>query len=228
MSSGCGLKNSGCPSSSGGLGTEQGNAPAQPGANENDETTSRRFIFVDGKTGSWSTLEKYQEIVCPVGSIVVFHYPTSWHDVVALPSQEAYDTCDFDASDVTILSPTLLPNSTYPDVSYYHPCTEPGTIEYLTCSVPGHCLGGQRIKIRTSETDFAFDPDTEEWILHGRDRQQRISSKFCLCTNSTHFLLCLLNDNHQYCQFLDCFVYSIITRAVTASLTWTTAIKLKR
>lgn len=195
-SSGCGLKNSGCPSSNGSSGTtEQGEASAAQGSpNENDETTIRRFIFVDGKTGSWSTLEQYaQEIVCPVGSIVVFHYPETWHDVVALSSQEAFDTCDFDASDVTVLSPTSLPNSTYPDVSYYHPCVEPGTIEYLTCSVPGHCLGGQKIKIRTSVTDFAFDPDTEEWILHGRDRQVRICLKSLSQHNSKSFFLVALS-----------------------------------
>lgn len=162
MSSGCGLKNSGCPSNDDG---PSASPDTPPGRTENDETTMRRFIFVDGKTGAWSTLEPYApEIVCPVGSIVVFHYPATWHDVVALPSQQAFDACDI--SNVTVLSPFALPDSAYPDVSYYYPCSEPGNVAYLTCSVPGHCEAGQKIRIRTSASEFAWDPLTQAWILH--------------------------------------------------------------
>lgn len=163
-SSGCGLKNSGCPS---GNGESSSSSPIEnTNPDENNDGTLRRFLFVDGVNGLWSTLTNYaSEITCPVGSFVVFYYPQYWHDVVALPTLEAYDGCDL-SQNVTVLSPTLLPNSTYPDVSYYYNCSQPNTTVYLTCSVPGHCQAGQKVKIHTSATDFVWDEDANEWIIH--------------------------------------------------------------
>ena len=91
-----------------------------------------------------------------------------WHDVVEMPSAGAYETCDLD-SNWTTLSPFSLPDgSTAPEhVSYYYPCTIPNATAYLTCSVPGHCSAGQKIKIHTSATDFALNPhNSSEWLIH--------------------------------------------------------------
>jgi hypothetical protein len=40
--------------------------------------TDRRFQFFDGRTGLWELgvgVEYPQEVTCPVGGMVVFHYP---------------------------------------------------------------------------------------------------------------------------------------------------------
>lgn len=166
----CGLKNSGCPP------TNDNDVSVE----RDDSTKFFRFAFVDGITGLWTTTlttstafengNYPDEIVCPVGGLVVFHYPQSNHDVARLPSQEAWDSCNL--TNAIILSPSTLPslptepNLLLPDVSYYFNCSEPNTTSYITCSVPGHCEAGQKVKIRTSATEYAFDVESNEWNIH--------------------------------------------------------------
>lgn len=158
----CGLKNSLCQGSS---------SPTTPGRNASN-TLEERFSFVDGgeKDGLWTVGIDYGNITCPVGGIVVFHYPTGSHDIVELNDREDWEACQ-NLESAIVLSPRSTvaseeSNHDFEDVSYYYHCDQPGTTAYLTCSVPGHCEAQQKVTIQTSATEFAFDRATGDWLLH--------------------------------------------------------------
>jgi hypothetical protein len=136
--------------------------------NYQNQTNLTRITFIDGSDGLWSTLRAsfYSDnpiIECPIDGTVVFHYPNYYHDVTAMASEQHYSNCDF--QDSTVLAP-LIQNADFGSVTYYHNCTTPGKIEYLSCSIPGHCEAGQKIMVKTSSTVKAQDEVTGEWLLH--------------------------------------------------------------
>ncbi len=140
--------------------------PTQSKLDPND--ASKRFTFVDLTDGLWSLYqtEIYRNnpiIHCPIGGFVVFYYPNYNHDVVAMADETHYDTCDFTNS--TVLSPASF-DSSVPIVSYYHNCTTANQTEYVSCSIPGHCQYGQKVKIHTSATITTRDEVTGEWLIH--------------------------------------------------------------
>mmetsp|Transcript_29888 Transcript_29888/g.68576 ORF Transcript_29888/g.68576 Transcript_29888/m.68576 type:complete len:106 (+) Transcript_29888:330-647(+) len=59
---------------------------------------------------------------------------------------------------------TVLPS--FDTVTYYYDCTDPGRVDYVSCSIPGHCEEGQKIRVRTSSDVRAVGEFTVEWILH--------------------------------------------------------------
>jgi Plastocyanin-like domain. len=127
-----------------------------------------RITFVDGFDGLWSTLRStfYTNnpiIECPIGGTVIFHYPNYYHDVTAMADEQHYNNCDFQGS--TVLAP-LIQNEDFGSVTYYHNCTTPGQVEYLSCSIPEHCEAGQKIVVKTSPTVRAQDEVTGEWLMH--------------------------------------------------------------
>jgi len=133
-----------------------------------ENNASNRFTFVDLREGLWSLqqVEIYKEnpiIECPLGGSVVFYYPNYKHDVVAMADKEHYENCIFENS--IVLAPFSV-SEDHDSVTYYHHCTTPGQIDYISCSVPGHCDFGQKIKIRTSSTVKARDEVTGEWLIH--------------------------------------------------------------
>lgn len=119
---------------------------------------------MDGKNGLWTVRSTYDRIVCPIGGTVVFFYPLNTHDVVEVNTPEAWEACNL--VDAKTLSP-LLPIGTSSEstsVTYFHNCTKPG-LQYLTCSVPGHCSAGQKVLVETT-TDAAWNSSTGDWNLH--------------------------------------------------------------
>lgn len=127
-----------------------------------------RFTFVDLRDGLWSLkqVETYKNnpiIECPLGGSVVFHYPNHQHDVAAMVDEEHYKRCDFKNS--SLLSPLSI-SEDHDTVTYYYHCTTPGHIDYISCSIPGHCELGQKVKIRTSSTIKTRDEMTGDWIIH--------------------------------------------------------------
>lgn len=182
----CGLKNSLCRNND--TGDLNGEATTA-------NSLVERFTFVDGKTGLWTTGQTYgtardnsteHSIMCPVGGMVVFYYPTGTHDIVQVSDKEDWEACR-NLDRATVLSPpvklTEVPTgkssdddkvqtgtssmkSKFPDVTYYYHCAEPGATAYLTCSVPGHCQAKQKVMIQTSSQEYAYDISTGNWTLH--------------------------------------------------------------
>lgn len=79
-----------------------------------------------------------------IGDKLSFKY-TTFHNVYLMPSQEAYESCDFSAA-------TELANATYgggegsiPN-KYEAVTTATGTL-YFACQIPGHCAGKQKIAV---------------------------------------------------------------------------------
>jgi Plastocyanin-like domain. len=139
-----------------------------PDAGDHTQSNLTRITFVDGFDGLWSTLRStfYTNnpiIECPIGGTVIFHYPNFYHDVTVMADEQHYNNCDFQGS--TVLAP-LIQNEDFGSVTYYHNCTTPGQVEYLSCSIPGHCEAGQKIMVKTSPTVRAQDEVTGEWLMH--------------------------------------------------------------
>jgi hypothetical protein len=147
----CGLKNSGC----------------RPDLNVTtsifDDPLAQRFSFVDGMTGLWTVghNEYATTLSCPVGGLIVFHYPVD-NDIVQLPSRQYYESCHVNETNVILLSPNhnSSASSLFPETTYYFNCTQPGVTSYLTSSVPGQCAMGQRIAIETSDTAYTYNATT--------------------------------------------------------------------
>jgi len=74
------------------------------------------------------------------GTVLTFSWK-GYHDVVVLPTKEAFDACDFSQGvslgDVSPVSYTVTETT------------------YFSCSVPGHCLGGQKLGAMISNADPA-------------------------------------------------------------------------
>jgi len=96
------------------------------------------------------TSEDAREAAFDAGTNLVFDWATTFngqpisHDVVILPTKEAFDACDF--SDGVSLGEE-------PGVQY--------TISeatYFVCTIPGHCLGGQKLSAMvTSDATMTSD-----------------------------------------------------------------------
>lgn len=170
--SSCGLKNSLCQDTS--------NNDRPP-----EDPLHQRFSFVDGDEGLWTTDRDYGSITCPVGGLIVFFYPVGTHDIVQVEIFDDWNSCN-NIENATLLSPRMIVSdgssdnssqrispSLFSAISYYYMCSTPGETAYLTCSVPGHCKANQKVVIRTSETEYAYDRDTGNWTLHV-DSQSRV------------------------------------------------------
>lgn len=141
------------------------------------------FRFVDGIDGLWSTLQssQYESVLnCPLNTTVVFQFPKGTHDIVKLPSLMHYESCSVSGYDVlspstydevlTSISEDSIDMNTMlmdmPYVTYYHKCEgELFSIDYISCSIPGHCLAGQKIAIRTTAPP-TNDSDGSELEMH--------------------------------------------------------------
>ena len=129
----------------------------------------RRFEFVDGPsgTGYWSAGNGgYNDVACAADGFVYFQWSAAYHDVMLLPSEAAFDACDFTGA--TTLAPINSPASSNGLTSYYLPCATPGSTLYVSCSVGSHCAaGGQKVKVHVSASEFVYntsDPNREVLI----------------------------------------------------------------
>lgn len=77
------------------------------------------------------------------GDTLIFDYVRGTHTVFLAKTASAYANCDFSAGPVETI-PDAVP-ATY--------TVKPAdVILYFTCTVPGHCVGGQKVKIQPSGT----------------------------------------------------------------------------
>jgi plastocyanin len=90
-----------------------------------------------GGSPTW-TVREYAPLEILTGESVVFEY-APYHDVVALPSREALDACDF-------RSMVVWAAEADGDPGYVHTFPAAGTY-YLACSVSSHCVRGQKLEV---------------------------------------------------------------------------------
>lgn len=170
----CGIKGSGCDDDEE-KGDSPTTSPTQIFDRVEENLLTSPFQFVDLVNGQWSIERSFlyeltPVIECPINGTVVFHYPNATHDVVRMASASHYDSCNF--NDAIELSPASTPeedttnNKSYEYVTYYHHCSTPGALEYISCSIPGHCEAGQKIAIQTSETVDVYEEDSMSMALH--------------------------------------------------------------
>ena len=165
------------------------------------------FRFVDRFDGLWSTLQssQYESVLnCPINSTVVFQFPKGTHDIVKLPSLMHYDKCSLSGLDV--LSPSTYEEvltsisedsvdmnqpmlMDMPYVTYYHKCEgELFSIDYISCSIPGHCQAGQKIAIRTTAPPINED-DGSDLEMHVDSLQSLLTLLGARNDPSTGFLI---------------------------------------
>merc|ERR1712054_13137 len=101
-------------------------------------------LYVDGASGTWGVGTVYNPVSATVGESVVFKYSAN-HNVYSMPTQAAFDGCDFTGA--TELGSTsqgggagALPNQ------YSYKCASEGDV-YIACQVGSHCSSGQKVKI---------------------------------------------------------------------------------
>ena len=135
-------------------------------------TISQPFAFVDLVDGLWSLtrsgLYQLHPIVhCPINGTVIFYYPNYSHDVVKMADETHYEACNFTESiELSPIAPQMQDDAhKYPYMTYYHQCKTPGALEYISCSIPGHCEAGQKIAISTSDSTNVYD-DNNTMVLH--------------------------------------------------------------
>ena len=112
---------------------------------------------MDGVDGLWSSSEaavaKYAAngpIECAIGAVVVFHWPSWWHNVVLMASRAHYDGCDFEGA--AVLAGDAPARAGHGTNGYYYECAAPGEVAYLSCSIGDHCSRGQKVEVRVSAT----------------------------------------------------------------------------
>lgn len=144
--------------------------PPSPSTPPSSPPALRRFEFVDGVsgTGAWTTGNgAYSDVSCAADGYVYFQWHSAYHDLVLLPSQAAFDSCDFSAAETLV--PVGAPAAANGLTSYYLPCTNPGSTLHLACSVSSHCAsGGQKVRVHVSSTEHVFntsDP-AREVLIH--------------------------------------------------------------
>jgi hypothetical protein len=82
-------------------------------------------------------------VVCPLGSKVSFNWKGTVHDVNELPSEEDYNTCNFDKG-------VNLKHASSSDSFEFH-CDKVGT-HYFACSVGDACTSGaQKVRVYVSD-----------------------------------------------------------------------------
>ena len=86
------------------------------------------------------------------GTVLVFRYSTS-HNVWLMPTQEAFDSCDFSAA--RELASTSHGGVASADVDrlgyanvYAHAAGRADTVLYFACQISDHCDKGQKISVR--------------------------------------------------------------------------------
>ena len=115
-----------------------------------------RYEFAGGGDGTWGDapelVARYATTQrCAAGAIVAFAWASAVpHDLVRLPSANALERCDFSSAE------TLAPESARGEV---HLHCEAGETYFLSCSVPGHCAAGQKLRVEGSATVAAFGAD---------------------------------------------------------------------
>jgi hypothetical protein len=131
-------------------------APPPP---QGPEGINHRFLFADGEggTGLWEAGMSYSPLRCAVGGLVAFHWESPFHDLVQLPDEAAFNSCDMSGA-VTLASTSRS--------SYYYDCATPGATVYLACSVGSHCAMGQKVAVTTSENVHAVDEASGEALIH--------------------------------------------------------------
>merc|ERR1712003_343629 len=99
------------------------------------------------------------------GTKLIFNWEEIWqgqpvsHDVVIVPTKEAFDACDF-SEGVSL--------GEKPSVEYT--ITE---TTYFVCTVPGHCFGGQKLAaIVTSDAEVELELDWTEGFRNPDAREQ--------------------------------------------------------
>ena len=171
---GRGIKGSGCKNDEEKVDAPTA-APTQIFDRLEDNSLTSPFQFVDLVNGQWSVQRSFlyeltPVIQCPINGTVVFHYPNATHDVVKMASASHYETCNFtdaiELSPVSAASENATSNKNYDYVTYYHHCSTPGALEYISCSIPGHCEAGQKISIQTSETVGVYEEASRSMALH--------------------------------------------------------------
>merc|ERR1712070_740570 len=84
----------------------------------------------------------YSDLTANVGDSLVFKYGSS-HDVYQMPSETAYNNCDF-------TSASLVGSSTAGSgAGLSVTCSTPGD-SYYACSTGSHCSSGQKLKVSVS------------------------------------------------------------------------------
>merc|ERR1719163_1207478 len=103
-------------------------SPPPPPPPQGPEGINHRFLFADGEggTGLWDAGTSYSPLRCAVGGLVAFHWESPFHDLVQLPDEAAFNSCDMSGA-VTLASTSRS--------SYYYDCATPGATVYLACSV---------------------------------------------------------------------------------------------
>ena len=115
-----------------------------------------RYEFAGGGDGTWGDapelVARYTTTQrCAAGATVAFAWASAVpHDLVRLPSANALERCDFSSAE------TLAPESARGEV---HLHCEAGETYFLSCSVPGHCAAGQKLRVEGSATVAAFGAD---------------------------------------------------------------------
>lgn len=82
-----------------------------------------------------------------VGDTLVFDYERGQHSVFLAKTLEAYTNCDFSLGSAETMSSDA-------DLQTYTIKQTDGTL-FFTCTVPGHCEGGQKVKITPFGTTIA-------------------------------------------------------------------------
>jgi len=100
---------------------------------------------------------------CAIGGFVFFSWTGGQHDVVLMRDQQAYEQCDFEGS--TTLADVGQAGSAQ---SYSYVCTEPGETAFLSCSIPGHCLSGQKVEVHTSSSVSVDDASSSMAAVHAQ------------------------------------------------------------
>ena len=102
------------------------------------------------------------DLHCAIGATVFFHWHSGYHDLVRMASRQHYEACDF--TDSVTLAPSGDADGS--QLGYYLGCSTPGEALYLSCSVGDHCARGQKRVVRVSASERAYDPQTNEPLLH--------------------------------------------------------------
>lgn len=177
----CGIKNSKCKDKDPPEEDLPTSSPTMLIDRLEENSMTSPFLFADMINGKWSVdrnfiYELNPVINCPLNGTVIFKYPNTYHDVVKMASAEHYDNCDFtDSIELSPVSPALADDEErkYDYMTYYHQCSTPGALEYISCSVPGHCLAGQKIAIQTSTSVDVYNEDGSSMVMHV-DRISRV------------------------------------------------------
>lgn len=80
------------------------------------------------------------------GDTLIFDYIRGQHTVFLAKTEEAFTNCDFSAGSVETIPDTVPATYTIKPTD---------VMLYFTCTVPGHCLGGQKVKIEPTGTSTA-------------------------------------------------------------------------